>query len=355
MECCIIEWVKKMETTNHTTYYSYLHPHIHVGGLIYFKKEIALQRLSKKDQIRFEDINPTISRLSTHTSGVYLEFQTDSSYIDIQVELSHASYLPHMSVIAQAGFCLYYLQGNKWIFIGSSKVDQKDFIYRMIEGLSTKQRTYRLYFPLYVGVNDIKIGLDKESKLQEIHQEESKKIICYGTSITQGACASRAGMSYTSIVSRTVRESVYNFGFSGSANLEVEMAKIIANIENMSHLVIEVSANAGQSQFLYERFEAFMDEIVRKHPKLPILLISPFPNPHRTLFDNVEKTQESNIRFYQEKLKCYPQITYLDMNDRLLKFEYEETVDAVHLTDLGFLEIANEVIGWIDKSKRVGV
>lgn len=341
-----------MKQTNNITFYSYLHPHMCVGGLLNFEKDYALQRLTKNEQIIFEQVNPTISRLATHTSGAYLEFQTTSSFIEIKVDLTHGSYLPHMSAIAQAGFCLYYFDDGRWIFLASSKVDQKNYIYRMIESLSNTLKTFRLFFPLYVGVEDIEVGIESTSILEKQQQSCKNKVICYGTSITQGACASRAGMSYTNIVSRKIEEQVYNFGFSGSANLEIEMAKIIANIENMSHLVIEVSANAGQTSYLYERFDNFINEIIAKYPDLPILLISPFPNPLHKLFTKIKETQERNISFYGEKLAQYPQITYLDMHKKLTAFEYEETVDAVHLTDLGFLEIAKEVIKWIEESKE---
>src|SRR5690554_6525204 len=116
-----------------TKFYSYLNPLIKVGGLLYFEDELALLRLKKTDIKLFENVNPIISRLATHTSGGYVDFNTNSTYIDIKVNLTHSAYLPHMTAISQAGFYLYCKLDGQWIFLGSSKVDRKEFIYRMIE------------------------------------------------------------------------------------------------------------------------------------------------------------------------------------------------------------------------------
>lgn len=338
-----------MITKEQIKFYSYLNPLIRVGGLLYFEEELALLRLKKEDIEIFEDVNPTISRLATHTSGGYLEFKTNSTFVDIKVNLTHSAYLPHMTAIAQAGFCLYIKLNGKWIFLDSSKVDKKEFIYRMIEGLDSSNKLFRLYFPLYVGVEDIEIGLEGDATLEKMQSQNKDKILCYGTSISQGASASRAGLSYSNILTRTTNYDVYNFGFSGSAQLEIEMANIIANVPDLKALTIEVSANAGQSENLYNRFEDFIDRIYASYPDLPILLISPFLNPHQEVFDKVKRTKERNIAFYQKMLIKYPKITYLDMEPKLSQFLYEDTVDAVHLNDLSFFEIAREVKKWLDK------
>lgn len=332
-----------------TKFYSYLNPLISVGGLLYFEDELTLFRLKKEDIRIFEDVNPTISRLATHTSGGYLDFQTDSTFVDIKVNLTHSAYLPHMTAISQAGFCLYIKLNRKWIFLGSSKVDSKEFIYKMIEGLDSSLKEFRLYFPLYVGVEDIEIGLAGDATLQKKQKENNDIVLCYGTSISQGASASRAGLSYSNILTRTTPYDVYNFGFSGSAQLEIEMANIIASVPGLKALTMEVSANAGQSENLYNRFEDFIDRVYTSYPNLPILLISPFLNPHQEVFGKVKETSEKNIAFYHEMLVKYPQLTYLDMAPKLSQFMYEDTVDAVHLNDLSFFEIAKEVKQWLDK------
>lgn len=45
-------------------------------------------------------------------------------------------------------------------------------------------------------------------------------IVLYGTSIAQGACASRPGMAWGNIVSRSLEIPLINLGFSGNGKLE---------------------------------------------------------------------------------------------------------------------------------------
>ena len=53
----------------------------------------------------------------------------------------------------------------------------------------------------------------------------SKPVVFYGTSITQGGCASRPGMSYTAIVGRKLNLDFVNQGFSGNGLGEPEVAR----------------------------------------------------------------------------------------------------------------------------------
>ena len=52
-----------------------------------------------------------------------------------------------------------------------------------------------------------------------------KPVVFYGTSITQGGCASRPGMSFVNIVGRDLDVPVVNLGFSGSGLMELEMVR----------------------------------------------------------------------------------------------------------------------------------
>lgn len=69
-----------------------------------------------------------------------------------------------------------------------------------------KVREYLIYLPLYDGAEKIEVGVDNDSdfnpKPENLMFSREKRVIFYGTSITQGGCASRPGMAYPSIFSR---------------------------------------------------------------------------------------------------------------------------------------------------------
>jgi hypothetical protein len=74
---------------------------------------------------------------------------------------------------------------------------------------------------LYSDVSEFFVGVSKDSLLAEPKPYKYEKpIVFYGSSITQGGCASRPGMAYESIVSRRFDADYLNLGFSGSAKGE---------------------------------------------------------------------------------------------------------------------------------------
>ena len=63
-------------------------------------------------------------------------------------------------------------------------------------------REYKLFLPLYDGVTKLEIGIDSNASIKKATPNTLKPIVFYGTSITQGGCASRPGMAHTNIISR---------------------------------------------------------------------------------------------------------------------------------------------------------
>src|SRR5437660_1058190 len=69
-----------------------------------------------------------------------------------------------------------------------------------------------------------------------------KPVVFYGTSITQGGCASRPGMSYQAIVGRQLNLDFVNLGFSGNGKGEPAVADMVAEID-ASAFVVDFSQN----------------------------------------------------------------------------------------------------------------
>ena len=67
----------------------------------------------------------------------------------------------------------------------------------------------------------------------------------YGTSITQGGCASRPGMAYPAILSRELDREVYNLGFSGNGVGMSGLASCFLQPAPAGALVVDIQPNAG--------------------------------------------------------------------------------------------------------------
>ena len=100
----------------------------------------------------------------------------------------------------------------------------------------------------------------------------------YGSSITQGGCASRSSNSYCALVSRWLDSDFYCLGFSGGAMGEPWMAEYISQLP-MSCFVYDYDHNAPSPDYLRQTHRPFLQTILDKNPALPVIAMSrPYPN-----------------------------------------------------------------------------
>ena len=97
--------------------------------------------------------------------------------------------------------------------------------------IENKVITYQLYLPLYNSLEWLEIGVPEEATIHFLALRNEKPIVVYGSSITQGACASRPGMAWTAILERKMDRPLLNFGFSGNGRLEKELIDLISEID----------------------------------------------------------------------------------------------------------------------------
>ena len=143
----------------------------------------------------------------------------------------------------------------------------------LVSGLAELEREFLLYLPLYNGVSAVEIGVPGNRELQAgapRPASRSKPIVFYGTSITQGGCASRPGMVHTAILGRRLDRPVINLGFSGNGLMEPEMATLLAKLDP-AVFVLDCLPNMTPN-LVKERVEPFVRTLRRSHPTTPIVL-----------------------------------------------------------------------------------
>ncbi len=187
-----------------------------------------------------------VDGLANHTAGGQIRFRTDARDISVRVDLRGVADMHHMPSTGQCGFDCYVGAAGSQRYAGSSIYDQRKQSYqaRVFESSARELRDVTLYFPLYQGVDTVWIGLDRDAALAPPQPwRMSRPVVIYGTSITQGGCASRPGMAYTNILSRRLQAEVVNLGFSGSGRGEPEVAHVISGIPDPACLVLDFEAN----------------------------------------------------------------------------------------------------------------
>ena len=80
-------------------------------------------------------------------------------------------------------------------------------------------------------MTSLEIGVPKGAAFVPVAPRKDKPILFYGTSITQGGCASRPGMSFTNILRRRLNRPVLNFGFSGNGQTELEVGRFLVELD----------------------------------------------------------------------------------------------------------------------------
>lgn len=167
-------------------------------------------------------------------------------------------------------------------------------------------------------------------------------IVFYGSSITEGGCASRVTNAYPALLGKWLDADIINLGFSGAAKGEAALADYIATLR-MSAFVYDYDHNAPSVTHLETTHDAFFQAIRRRQPTLPILMLSrPDVDGNR---QEAALRRDVILRTYQDALAQGDQrVAFLD-GERLLGTADREacTVDGCHPNDLGFMRFAKAV------------
>ena len=299
--------------------------------------------------------NDGVLTLHTHTAGGRVRFKTDSEYIAIKVILPDVWLMPHIALTGSCGFDCY----TDGVYYGTfvPPIEYKDFKpglnidggYESILTFKTKKmRDIIINFPLYNGVTEVYIGLSESaSVLEGDRYKHEKPIVYYGSSITQGGCASRPGNSYQSLISRWYDTDFINLGFSGNARAEDAMSDYISELD-MSIFVYDYDHNAPNAEFLEKTHYNMYKKIRDKNPKLPIILASaPMKRDNEEWHHRYEIIKQT----YDRAKKDGDENIYLvSGHDMVELFDPEiMTVDGCHPNDFGFFCMAKAFAGVIEK------
>lgn len=285
--------------------------------------------------------------LSRNSAGMAIRFRSNSSQIAVKWEVLSNNHMNHMTDVGVKGLDLYSLEeGNNWRFVNSGRPAGKNNQATIITNMPPKEREFMLYLPLYDGIVSLAIGVDSLSSLdQPIIGSPicEKPVAFYGTSILQGGCASRPGMAHTNIISRRLNRECINLGFSGNALLDLEVAKVMAEVD-ASVFVLDFVPNASV-EHMKERMETFYRIIRSKHPNTPIVFVEDPLFTHTRYDQRIAKEVENKNQMLRQifnKLKQEKEknITLVSSKE-MLGDDGEATVDGIHFTDLGMMRYAD--------------
>lgn len=300
-----------------------------------------------------DNTNDGVKFLARNTAGGRVRFVTDSPYVIIKTVQPNMQAFAHMAYSGKCGFDLYEGSGAQMRYVKSfiPDMDKKGGFEAVIDLGERRERLLTIDFPLYDNVTDLYVGLLGDADLKAAPDYTVKKpIVYYGSSITQGGCASRAGSSYQGFLSRWLDADYINLGFSGSARGEKIMADYIASLD-MSAFVLDYDHNAPTDEHLEETHEALFKCVRAAHPDIPIIVMN-----RPKLYLNAMGLHRLNIimRTVENARAAGDKNVYFVSGKELMALCSDEgTVDGTHPTDLGFFSMAKALLPVLKSALKI--
>jgi len=294
--------------------------------------------------------------LSHNSAGLCVRFVADATTVSAHWKLRSGSLaMDHMPATGVSGLDLYGRDEAGWHWVGVGRPGAVENDSTLASGLDPGPREFILYLPLYNGVDEVLLGLPKGATLSPAPpRPDTKPIVFYGTSVTQGGCAARPGMAYPAILGRWLGRATVNLGFSGNGQMEPEVAELVAEIDAAAY-VIDCLPNMSP-ELVTERAALLVRVLRKAHPDVPIVLVENITYQQSPLVqglrDGVREKNEALREAYDELVaEGVTGLTYMP-GAGLLGGDGEATVDGTHPTDLGFMRIAEALRPVLERALR---
>jgi lysophospholipase L1-like esterase len=189
--------------------------------------------------------------------------------------------------------------------------------------------------------------LDIEGDIEppRLGQSPDRRILMYGSSITHGGGAVRPTESYAMLTAAQLGCDLINLGFAGSAQMEKDLARFIADDVDWDIATLEMGINvlgAWPVEKFREHVSGFVAEIAAKHPDRWIFCIDLFTCVHDFTHNPLIDAYRAIVRETVETMKM-PKLVYLNGHTLLTRLS-GLTSDLVHPSSEGMQEIASRLV-----------
>lgn len=298
-----------------------------------------------------KSLNPNVWNISHSSAGLYIKFKTDAPNLVIRYKVNGEFAMLHMPATGVSGLDLYALDPNgKWCLAPGSFSFKDTITYRFSNiRVSTdfpgRSYEYGLFLPLYNSISWLEIGVPADNAFNFMPLCEEKPVVVYGTSIAQGACASRPGLAWTSILERALDRPLINLGFSGSGLLEKSIIDLMAEVDAKVY-VLDCMPNLASlsDEEIEKRLSASVQILKEKRPLVPILLVEHSGGNADGLLDTGRNAGYSRVnkllvQTYSKLIAAGTKSVYL-LTNKEIGFDANSTVDGLHPNDIGMEKYA---------------
>jgi len=275
-------------------------------------------------------VPPKVWNLSRMSAGLSVRFRTSAADLVVRYVVSGKQEMPHMPATGASGVDLYSIDPNgewKW---SAGKYSFGDTITYRFSGLSKDVGEYRLYLPLYNTVKWLEVGSSTDS-IHFLPLRQEQPIVLYGTSIAQGACASRPGLAWANQLERIMDRPLINLAFAGNGKLDPPVTELLTAIDAKIYVLDCLPNISGlPAAEITEKVLTAVKQIRKVRPNTPILLVE-----HGRISGNAAQ----EMAYEQLLLDGVKELYLLPVAQ--LGLGLESTVDGTHPNDIGMQQYAN--------------
>lgn len=305
----------------------------------------SYRRLPERMQ---HQVRPMVWKLACHSAGLSIVLRSNAASLHVRYVVTDNAEraMPHMPATGVSGVDLYAVDrdGREHYVPCKFNWSNRDTIQALFrpapdQFFAREGYEFRLYLPLYNGVSKLEIGVDSAAQLTFLPVRSEKPIVAYGTSILQGACASRPGMAWSTILSRRLDSPLLNFGFSGNGTMDSVILSELGKIEARIYILDCLPNLIGKADSLVTAHYLQGVALLRKHHQSPILLVE-----HAKAETDGGNSAARHINALLKS--CYdrlheegiPELYYLSCQE--IGLPADGLVDGVHPSDYGMAQQA---------------
>jgi len=202
-----------------------------------------------------------VGRQARFPAGATIRFRTNTSRLLLAARsLSEPA----------AGGVDVYADGAFWRTAHVVGGDEAEVV--CYDGVSARMRDIDLYLPFRQEVRIAAVGADDDADLLPPAPGPDRPMVLYGSSIAQGAGASRPGMGYSSIMGRAMGAEIVNLGFGGAGRAEPEVVDLVADVDARC-VVLDLGKSYGEQSS--DAYAGMLERLRTERPSVPVVCITP--------------------------------------------------------------------------------
>lgn len=307
-------------------------------GLPFYSQNGLLERVPAEVRAKL----PSLEFLGRRCPGARICFRTNATEFTVKLELETLSPDVGMSIFACQAINVLIGDRPSARFAGlvnppdyNTKAAQKTF-YK-----NNETEDVTLFLPRNEIIANVELSFPDDALVEAPTPYKYDPILFYGSSITEGGCCCRMTNVYNAIISNRLNVDYYNYGFSGSAKGEPEMAELIASIP-MSIFVYDYDHNAPSAEHLAATHEPFFRIIRAAHPNLPVIIMSKPDFDYSP--DNAKRRDIIRATWEHALAEGDNNVYFIDGQSLFGEVDRHYcTCDCCHPNDLGFYRMAEVV------------